>query len=129
MKPLIIDTSFWIEWFRGKGNLRSLTSGRVVYLPSVVVMELYSGLHSTKSIRMMDSFIEPFSLNHRIIVPGEKDYVTAGKVLAELKRPASKLSNDALIVVCARKIGAELWSLNKRDFLPLCRRLSVELKS
>ncbi|MBI4404508.1 MAG: PIN domain-containing protein [Deltaproteobacteria bacterium] len=132
MKPLVIDTSVWVDWFRGRKDregLTKITSGRVLYLPSVVVMELYSGTHETSSIRIMDSFIDSFLRNRRIIVPNEKDYITAGKILAELKWPASKLSNDTLIVVCARKIGAELLSLNRRDFVPLCSLLSVTLRT
>lgn len=132
MKPLVIDTSIWVDWFRGKKRgvrLNEITSGRVLYLPSVVVMELYSGAHDGTSIRTIDSFVEPFSRNRRIILPNEKDYITAGKVLAELRWPASRLSNDVLIAVCARKIGAELLSLNSRDFAPLCSRLSVAFRA
>jgi predicted nucleic acid-binding protein len=130
MKPIIFDTSIWVDWFRGsrKGTwLSDISAGRVIYLPSVVVMELYSGARDAKTLRIIDSFIEPFARNRRVIIPNEKDYVTTGKILAELKWPASKFSNDALIVVCARKIGAELYSLNKKDFVPLCRKLSVLL--
>ncbi len=125
MKPLVIDTSVWVDWFRGKNELKSRISGRVVYLPSIVLLELYSGVKDSKSMHQMDHFVSPFIEHRRIIIPQEQDFITAGKVLSELKWSASKYANDALIVLSARRIGAEVMTLNKKDFEPMCRRCSV----
>jgi predicted nucleic acid-binding protein len=128
MKPLVVDTSVWIEWLHGRRReLLDLSKGRHMYLASPVEMELYAGAHSTRDARLLESMLSPFSRHDRVLVPRKEDFRKAGQLLAEIGLQASKHANDALICVCARNIGAEVWSLNRKEFLPLSRPLRLTL--
>lgn len=129
MKPLVIDTSLWVDWLRGQRSaLREESRGRLLFLPAIVAMELSSGAHTRKSFQLITGLVDAFERNRRLIVPTLEDYKSAGSVLSELGWPASKKSNDVLIGVCARKIGAELWTLDYSDFSPLTEVLRVSLR-
>ena len=91
-------------------------------------MELLSGAHTKKSYQLISGIIETFERHRRILVPGLEEFKQAGSVLSDLGWPASKKSNDALIAVCARKIGAEIWTCDYSDFTPLADHLRVSLK-
>ena len=128
MKPLLLDTSIWIEWLQGRSRDRvDRSRERTVYMAAPVEMELQAGIHSVRSQRALDAFLRPFAIHNRVVVPGRDDYRKAGEVLADARMPASRHATDALICVCARRIGAELWTLNRKDFAPLCRLLRVTI--
>jgi len=78
------------------------------YLSSVVVEELYAGA---------------LERSGRVVVPTFKDWKEVGKLVAQLSRkePSHKtkvqqMLNDILIALCARQIGATLFTFNKGDF-------------
>ncbi len=128
MKPLLLDTTVWIEWLQGRSRgLVERSRERTLYMAAPVEMELQAGIHSVRSQRAFDAFLRPFAIHNRILVPGREDFRKAGEILADVGMSASKHATDALICVCARKIGAELWTLNRRDFLPFCRLLHVTI--
>jgi len=83
------------------------------YLSSVVVEELYAGA---------------LERSGRVVVPTFKDWKEVGKLVAQLSRkePSHKpkvqqMLNDILIALCARQIGATLFTFNKVDFELICR--------
>ena len=100
---------------------------RRVFLPATVEMELLAGIRNLRGQRLLEALLNPFYRHNRILLPNLEDYRKAGQILAETGFPVSKHANDALISVCARKIGAELWTLNKQDFAPLCGILQVAI--
>jgi predicted nucleic acid-binding protein len=100
-----------------------------MFMASVVAMELFSGARSRKSYQVISETIGAFRRQQRIIVPSLDEFEKAGVVLADLGWPASKKSNDALIAVCARKIGAEIWTCDYSDFAPVGRALQLPLRS
>jgi predicted nucleic acid-binding protein len=67
--------------------------------------------------------------HNRIVNPGLKDFVKAGEILSQLKWPGSKRSNDILITVLTRKIGAQIITSNPKDFEPVCELLSITMLS
>jgi predicted nucleic acid-binding protein len=131
MKPVVIDTNIWVDWFRGAAGTpvvsRDAIRGRVVFMPAVVGLELLSGARDRKSFRMVSDLIDTFSRNSRFVLPDDKDYRAAGSALAELGWSASKKTGDALVVACARKIGAEIWTRDFADLTPLAEYFSVSL--
>ncbi len=128
MNPLVVDTSVWIEWLHGRRwDLVDLSRDRPMFMASPVEMELYAGIHTTRNLRLLETLLSPFSRHKCVIVPKREDYRKAGQILAEAGLQASKHANDALICVCARSIGAEVWTLNRKDFIPLSRSLHVTL--
>ncbi len=73
-------------------------------------MELLSGAHTKKNYQLINDVIDTFERHRRILVPGLEEFKQTGSVLSDLGWPASKKSNDALIAVCARNIGSEIWT-------------------
>ncbi|MFQ5964822.1 MAG: type II toxin-antitoxin system VapC family toxin [Candidatus Scalinduaceae bacterium] len=128
MKPIVIDTPVWVDWARGKNEESlKLIHGRMVYMPSVVIMELLAGARDKYSKKTIKSTIDPFIKHNRIVNPGLKDFVKAGDVLSQLEWPASKRSNDVLITVLTGKIGAQIITSNPKDFEPICRLLNINI--
>ena len=104
-----------------------LSKGRPMFMPATVELELYAGVHTTRDARLLEALLSPFGRHNRVLVPKKEDFRKAGQLLAETGLQASRHANDALICVCARSIGAEVWSLNRKDFLPLSRSLHLDL--
>jgi predicted nucleic acid-binding protein len=128
MKPIVIDTSVWVDWARGNSRESlNLINSRVIYMPSIVMMELLAGTRDKNSKKIIKSTIAPFIKHSRIVNPGLKDFTKAGEVLSQLQWPASKKSNDVLITVLTRKIGAQLVTSNLKDFEPVCKLLNIEI--
>lgn len=128
MKPVVVDTSVWVDWLRGDNDsLRERSRNRVLFMPAPVALELRAGAQSVKAKRVIDILVQRFARNGRLMVPKLNDFMTAGNVLARLRWPASKKANDVLIAVCARTIGAELWTANHSDFVPLGKALRLRI--
>jgi predicted nucleic acid-binding protein len=128
MRPLIIDTNIWVEWLRGRAkDTRELSRDRILVMPGVVALELLSGARDRKSHRVIHDLVSTFERHQRLILFTKEDYFAAGAALADLGWPASSKSNDALIVACARRIGAEVLSKDISDLGPLAKCLSVTL--
>jgi predicted nucleic acid-binding protein len=86
MKPLIIDTSIWVNWLRGShAHLRDQARGRMLMMPSPIVLELTAGARSKSSVRVTNQLLQPFIQNRRVIVPSHEDYLLAGETLSELE--------------------------------------------
>ncbi len=130
MKPVVLDTSIWVNWLRGKdSDLRTRYNDRVIYIPTPVVLELFSGAHDIRTHKLIHSLVDSFNRHHRILLPSVSDLQKAGETIAHLKWSATRQQGDALIAVLARKIGAELVTLNLKDFAPLARYLKLDLYS
>jgi predicted nucleic acid-binding protein len=63
-----------------------------------------------------------------VIVPTYADWKEAGTILARIGRrePAqrtrlARLVNDVLLALCARQIGATLYTFNRQDFSLIAR--------
>lgn len=128
MKPLLIDTSVWIEWFHGRRrDLMEISRDRALFMAAPVEMELHAGIHMVRNQRLLEALLAPFARHNRVVVPRREEFRKAGQILADAGLSASKHANHALICICARTLGAELWSLNTRDFAPLSRLLHLTL--
>ena len=128
MRPIVLDTSVWVEWLRGTtAHLNILLKDRIIFMPAIVELELLSGAVDKRSEKIVESLLKPFRQNRRIVIPSEADYQTGGNSLAELRMSATKMANDAMICVCAKKIGAEVWSYNAKDFSAICKLLNISL--
>src|SRR5689334_17459181 len=129
MKPLVIDTSVWIDWLRGaRKELREEARGRILFISAVSVMELMSGGRDRRSFQIISDTVEVFRRHGRILTPSYEEFKKAGTVLADLGWPASKKASDVLIAVCARRIGAEVWTCDYSDFHPIADALHLEVR-
>lgn len=128
MKPLVVDTNIWIDWIRGENlSLFAEAKTRTQYMPAVVALELTAGTRDRIRARAIRDLIEPFRRSGRLLIPVEADFERAGDVLAELKWPASQKTNDVLIALAARRIGADLWTHDQSDFRPIAQLTGLSL--
>lgn len=124
---IIYDTSTYIP-FINNGTpypANELNIGKpLTYLSAVVVEELYAGAFDNTSIKLLDKMYETFESLGRLITPAAPDWQKAGKVVAALAKKygfenmfLSRLVNDVLISLSARRIGAVVVTRNTKDFL------------
>lgn len=128
MKPLVVDTSVWIDWSRKRHlDLLVHTTNRVLLMPAIVAMELVSGAKDAAAKTAVADLLKPFARHRRLLVPSYDDYLRAGQTMARLKLAASRVANDVLVVVLARRFGAAVLSQNHKDFRPIAALLDVEV--
>lgn len=124
---VIFDTSIYIP-FINKGiaypTAELNIEKPILYMSAVVIEELYAGAFDKISIKLLDRMYETFENLGRLVTPGASDWQKAGKVIAKLgnkygfeDRFLSKVTNDVLIALSARRIGAVLVTNNTKDFL------------
>lgn len=95
----------------------------VVYLSSMVLMELRAGAHGPEAVKAVKELADFFRRLDRIIVPSLRDYERAGQMLAQLQtikgydlKKSASITNDCLLAASARSLGAVLFTQNKKDF-------------
>lgn len=71
-----------------------------------------------------------------MIAPNFQDWKEAGKIIARitrkdpgLKSKMQQILNDILLALCARRIGADLYTFNRDDFDLIRRHRSFSLKT
>ena len=126
---IIFDTSIYIP-FINKGipypiGVPPIDRGKqMIFMSAVVIEELYAGAFDTKSIKLLDRLYLTFEGLNRLIIPEAVDWQKTGKIIAKIGRKygyesifLSKITNDVLISVSARRIGATVITNNIKDFL------------
>ena len=105
------------------------------YLASIVVEELYAGALDVAGERLVERYVGALERAGRVIAPTFQDWKAAGKLIARVSRhqPGRKFQiqqtlNDILLALCARRIGADLFTFNREDFRLIRRYTSFSLK-
>jgi len=120
------DTSVYIPYInRGISHpvLELRERVPVLYMSAVVMEELYAGAFDAPTIRLLDRMFMTFNKLGRMITPDASDWQRAGKIVASLGQKygfeeifLARLLNDILIALCARKVGALLFTKNQKDY-------------
>ncbi|MBI4517149.1 MAG: PIN domain-containing protein [Deltaproteobacteria bacterium] len=99
------------------------------YLSGVVAEELYAGALDKVALGLVDRYIGTLRRVGRVIVPSFEDWSDAGKLIARMTRKqphvkakTQQLLNDILIALCARRLGATVFTFNRDDFNLIRRR-------
>lgn len=112
MGLLIVDTSVWIDYFRGEDYLDvdiALKEGRV-YLPPLVVAELMSGTLTKKQASRLLDFLNELP----ICDTTREHWYKVGTLRAILKRKGISISTpDAHVAQCCLDIDGRLISRDK----------------
>jgi hypothetical protein len=124
---VIFDTSIYIPFINQGIEYPSteLNIGKpVYYMSAVVIEELYAGAFDNASIKLLDRMYDTFESLGRLAVPDASGWQKAGKIIARLSQKygfedkyLAKITNDVLIALSARQIGAIVVTNNARDFL------------
>ena len=126
MQPALFDTSIYISALR-RGDeaalaLRRLAAGAPLWMSAVVLEELYAGC-GDRERRVVERLEHDFERAKRILVPNLTDWAQTGKVLARLATKygyeqigRGRITNDALIAMCAGRTGVRIITANQRDF-------------
>ncbi len=125
---ILIDTSVWIDYFRGRddqfaGKVDEVLTFSDVYVPRVVIAELLQGSKSEKEIAVIEEFIGAFN----IIDQTDNTWLKAGRLSFSMKRKGITVSIvDCYIAVIASENNCKIFSLDER-FKSIKRFLKLEL--
>lgn len=127
MRRLVLDTNLYIDWLNTGDHEEDLFQpGVVKFLSAVVMMELLAGASSAQDRKLLHGIFGTFIKLGRVITPSTATYREAGDVLRRLRTihgydlgRSGSLTNDVLIALSARSIGATVLTQNKRDFLAI----------
>ena len=122
----ILDTSVYLSFLRRNGEIRDLgflLRPTLLYMSSVVFTELYAGAKDRATIRLLGRLYRTFDRLDRVITPDKQVWFEAARVLQQMGVRygfevigLARLSHDVLIALSARKIGAMVFTRNRRDF-------------
>jgi predicted nucleic acid-binding protein len=105
------------------------------HLSSIVVEELYAGALDARAVGLAESYVGTLERAGRVIAPTFQDWKEAGKLVARLTRKETgrkskvqQMLNDILLALCARRIGADLFTFNRDDFQLIHRYIPFSLK-
>ena len=125
MSALVVDTSCWIEFFRGRSLpvLESaLKEGRVVLSP-IVIAELLSGALSASAERSLVDFLGDLEIHFTPV----SHWLAVGRLRRSCSKAGLSLSTpDAHVAQCALDRGAFLYSFDK-VFQKVAPKISLKL--
>lgn len=138
--PILLDTNVYLFAMRSDEGAaffehRFLPLVFQTHLSSVVVEELYAGALDARAAGLVESYVGTLERAGRLIAPTFQDWKEAGKLIARVtrKEPSRKskvqqMLNDILLALCARRIGADLFTFNRDDFQLIRRYRPFSLK-
>lgn len=136
MQRTLFDTSIYISALRRGDDaalsLRRMAADSPLWLSAVVLEELYAGA-GNRERRVIERLERDFDRAKRMLVPSQRDWAEAGKVLARLGAKygyeqigQGRLTNDALIAVSAGRLGIRVITANQRDYSRLAEFFPVQ---
>lgn len=124
MLKKLVDTNIFIDRFMNPDLYQEIfLSDGLIYMSTVVLMELRAGAHTKDTIQTYNELRNFFRRVERIIAPSAGDYEKAGEIISNLQsikgydiKKCASITNDCLLAVSARSMGALLYTQNKKDF-------------
>ncbi|MGE5551372.1 MAG: PIN domain-containing protein [Bacteroidota bacterium] len=111
---LLVDTSIWIEYFRGRlpdAAAIELGLGReTVFVTGPIVTELLQGVRSAVEAKQLRQCIDAIPYEECL----REDWLAAGETAFALRRKGITVPlTDLIIAMVAKRIGAAVYSLDK----------------
>jgi len=125
---VLIDTSVWIDYFKGKdgrfsGRVDEVLSSSDIYVPKVVIAELIHGAKSEREVSVIEEFTGAFN----IVDQTEDTWAKAGRLSFSMKTKGATVNLvDCYIAVMAHENDCRLFSLDEH-FKVIKRFLRLEL--
>jgi len=92
-------------------------------MSSVVFAELYAGAKDRTTVQLLERLYRTFDRLNRVLTPDKQVWFETAQVLQQLgirhgfeATGLARLTHDVLISLTARKIGAVVFTRNRRDF-------------
>ena len=138
--PVLLDTNVYLDALKSatgatRFERQFLPLVFQTYLSSVVVEELYAGALDDGAMRLVERQVGALERVGRLVTPLFEDWKKAGKLVALITRrePGRKpkvqqMLNDILLALSARRMGADLYTLNRDDFKLIRRYQPFSLK-
>jgi len=138
--PILLDTNVYLFAIRSEEGAaffehRFLPLVFQTYLSSIVVEELYAGALDAQAERLVESYVGALERAGRVVAPNFQDWKEAGRLVARVTRKEAgrkskvqQMLNDILLALCARRIGADLFTFNREDFQLIQRYRPFSLK-
>ncbi len=128
VERVLVDTSVWVDYFRGTSPLVSarldrLLSEAEVCVPKIVLAELLQGTRSEREVSAIEDLQEAFT----IIDQGPDTWMKAGKLSRRLKSRGKTIHLiDCYIAVIAEVSRCALLTLDEH-FLEISKLLPLRL--
>lgn len=125
---VLIDTSVWIDYFRGTSpgiaaKVDALLAAAEVCAPRIVVAELLQGARSDREVAAIEVFLEAFT----IIDQGPETWLKAARLSRRLRaRGRSVHLVDCYIAVIADEAGCAMFTLDEH-FREIAKALPLRL--
>jgi hypothetical protein len=125
---ILVDTSVWIEYFRGRSAgladyVGHIAKHKEICVPKIVLAELLQGAKSEKELTVIAKFMDAFT----ILDQTDNTWLDAGKLSYDLKKKGSNVSlTDCYITVIAQENGCAVLTLD-RHFKEISRHNGLEL--
>ncbi len=138
--PILLDTNVYLFAMRSENGAAFFESRFLplvfqTFLAGVVVEELYAGALNTQGVRLVERYVGSLERANRVVAPTFQDWKEAGEIVARvtrsepgLKSRVQQILNDILLALCARRIGADLYTFNRDDFDLIRRYRPFSLK-
>ena len=137
---VILDTNVYLEAARSEDGRARFRTTFFPLLPStvlsaVVAYELRVNARDDRTGELVREYIGPMERAGRTVSPTFADWSEAGAIVTSIeareKQLRSKLPtllNDVLIALCARRVGATLFTHNREDFQLVRRHKEFALR-
>ncbi len=122
----LLDTSVYLSFLRKDGEIHDfgfLVRPTLLYMSSVVFAELYAGAKDRPTIRLLERLYRTFDRLDRVISPDRQVWFETAQLLQQFglhhgfeETGLARLTHDVLIALSARKLGAMVFTRNRRDF-------------
>ena len=138
--PVLLDTNVYLDALKSVAGATRFERQFLplvfqTYLSSIVVEELYAGALDERAVRLIERQVGALERVGRVITPLFEDRKKAGKLVAAItrrepgRRPkVQQMLNDILLALSARRMGADLYTLNRDDFKLIYRYQPFSLK-
>ena len=127
MSAIVVDSSVWIEFFRGKDLPlleEALRDGRALLSP-VVASELLSGTQRPREAQALLAFIR----QNEVIACDAEHWIRVGFLRRQLRERGLNVSTpDAHVLQCALDCDAGLYSFDA-IFLKISEQIEIKLIS
>jgi predicted nucleic acid-binding protein len=136
----LLDTNVYLEAFRSEEKKAQFRKTFFPLLPAtslsaVVAYELHVNAQDSRTRTLLHELTGPLARTGRLVTPDFNDWIEASQIVTAIgekdrgwrsKLPA--LLNDVLIALCARRIGATLFTHNRNDFRLIHRHKDFSLR-